>query len=102
VNKPKYIVRLLRAAEDDFNEIITYIEEENRAAAEMIATRIEKNLARLSFYPYLGKIQKDEEVSRLGYRFLVVENYLIFYTIEEHTILIHRIIHRAGNYLNLL
>jgi toxin ParE1/3/4 len=101
VNKPKYIVRLLRVAEDDFNEMITYIAAENRAAAEMIATKIEKNLIRLSFYPYLGKIPKDEELSRLGYRFLVVENYLIFYTIEEQTILIHRIIHGARNYLNL-
>jgi len=102
VNKPKYTVRLLRVAEDDFNEIVTYIAAENRAAAEMIATKIEKNLIRLSFYPYLGKIPKDEELSRLGYRFLVVENYLIFYTIEEQTILIHRIIHGARNYLNLL
>jgi toxin ParE1/3/4 len=101
VNKPKYTVRLLRVAEDDFNEIITYIAAENRAAAEMIATKIEKNLIRLSFYPYLGKIPKDEELSRLEYRFLVVENYLIFYTIEEQTILIHRIIHGARNYLNL-
>jgi len=101
VNKPKYTVRLLRVAEDDFNEIVTYIAAENRAAAEMIATKIEKNLIRLSFYPYLGKIPKDEELSRLGYRFLVVENYLIFYTIEEQTILIHRIIHGARNYLNL-
>jgi len=101
VNKPKYTVRLLRVAEDDFNEMITYIAAENRAAAEMIATKIEKNLTRLSFYPCLGKIPKDEELSRLGYRFLVVENYLIFYTIEEQTILIHRIIHGARNYLNL-
>ena len=102
MNKPKYTVRLLRVAEDDFNDIITYIAEENRAAAEMTATKIEKNLTRLSFYPHLGKTPKDEELKWLGYRFLVVENYLIFYTIEEQTILIHRIIHGARDYLNLL
>jgi toxin ParE1/3/4 len=102
VSKPKYTLRLLRAAEDDFNEIITYISAENRAAAEMITTKIEQNLIRLSFYPYLGKVPKDEELSRLGYRFLVVENYLIFYTIEGQTILIHRIIHGARDYLSLL
>ena len=102
MNKPKYTVRLLRVAEDDFNEIVTYIAVENRAAAEIIATKIEKNLSRLSFYPYLGKIPKDEELNCLGYRFLVVENYLIFYTVEEQTILIHRIIHGARDYLNLL
>jgi len=68
----------------------------------MIATKIEKNLPRLSFYPYLGKIPKDGGLGRLGYPFLVVENYLIFYTIEEQTILIHRIIHGARDYLELL
>jgi toxin ParE1/3/4 len=102
VNRRKYTVRLLRIAEDDFNEIVTYIAAENRAAAEMTATKIEKNLTRLSLYPYLGKIPKDEELRRLGYRFLVVENYLIFYTIEEQAILIHRIIHGARDYLKLL
>ena len=102
MNKPKCTVRVLRVAEDDFNEIVTYIAAENRAAAEIIATKIEKNLSRLSFYPYLGKIPKDEELNRLGYRFLVVENHLIFYTVEEQTILIHRIIHGARDYLNLL
>ena len=102
MNKPKYTVRLLRVAEDDLNEIMTYIAAENRTAAEMIVTKIEKNLTRLSCYSYIGKIPKDEELSHLGYRFLVVENYLIFYTIEEHTILIHRIIHGARDYLKLL
>ena len=102
MKKPKYTVRLLRVAEDDLDEIISYITAENRTAAETIATKIEKNLAQLSFYPHLGKIPKDEELGRLGYRFLVVENYLIFYTIEERTILVHRIIHGARDYLNLL
>ena len=102
MNRPKYTVRLLRIAEDDLNGIVTYIAAENRAAAEMIAIKIEKNLTRLSLYPYLGKNPKDEELNGLGYRFLVVENYLIFYTIDEQTILIHRIIHGARDYLNLL
>ena len=102
MNRPKRTARLLRVAENDFSEIVTYLAVENRAAAEMIATKIEKNVTRLSFYPYLGKIPKDEELGRLGYRFLVVENYLIFYTIEEQTILIHRIIHGARDYINLL
>ena len=38
----------------------------------------------------------------MGYRFLVVQNYLIFYTVENHTIWVHRIIHGARDYLSLL
>ena len=62
MKETKYTVRLLRAAEDDFNDIITYIAAENRTAAEMMATKIEKNLSRLSFHPYLGEVPKDEEL----------------------------------------
>ena len=98
----KYTIRLLRAAEDDLNEIITYIAVDNRAAAESIAIRIEKNLAYLSYHPYLGKIPIEEELARLGYRFLIVQDYLIFYTIEEQTVWVHRILHSARDYLNLI
>ena len=98
----KYNVRLLRAAEDDLNEIVTYIAVDNKVTAESIAIRIEKNLAYLSHHPYLGKIPGEEELARLGYRFLVVQDYLIFYTIEEQTVWIHRILHGARDYLNLI
>ncbi|MBL7995484.1 type II toxin-antitoxin system RelE/ParE family toxin, partial [bacterium] len=37
-----------------------------------------------------------------GYRYLIVDNYLIFYTIEEETIFVHRIIHGARDYRRLL
>jgi toxin ParE1/3/4 len=102
VSKPKYAIKLLRAAEEDFTEIVTYIAAENPSAAEKMATKIEKNISLLSHNPYLGRIPEDEELVRLGYRFLVVQNYLIFYTLEEHTIFIYCIIHGARDYLRIL
>jgi hypothetical protein len=38
----------------------------------------------------------------MGYRFLVVQNYLIFYTIEDQIIWVHRIIHGTREFLSLL
>jgi toxin ParE1/3/4 len=102
VKKTKYTVRLLRAAEDDFKDIVTYIGAENRIAAEMIATKVEKSLTRLSSYPYLGRVPKEGELRRLGYRFVVTEDYLIFYTVEDQTIFIHRMIHGARDYVSFL
>ena len=102
MKEPKYTVRLLRAAEQDLTDIITYIAAENRAAADVTALKIEKSLVRLSNYPFLGRIPKEEELIRLGYRFLIVEDYLIFYTIEDRTIWVHRILHGARNYIALL
>ena len=101
MTKPDYSVRLVRIAEDDLYEIVMYIASERPSAAEEIANKIEKNVAILSKQPLLGRIPKEEELARLGYRYLVVENYLIFYKIEGRTVYVHRILHGARDYLGL-
>ncbi len=98
----KYQIRLLSIAEEDFSEIISYIAADNPNAADTIANKIEKNLEILSNNPNLGRIPREEEIRNLGYRYLLVQNYLIFYTIEEGTIFIHRILHGTRNYKTLL
>lgn len=98
----KYQIRLLSIAEEDFIEIISFIAADNPIAADAIANKIEKNLTLLSENPNLGRIPREEEVRSLGYRYLIVQNYLIFYTVEEKTIFIHRILHGARNYKTLL
>jgi toxin ParE1/3/4 len=98
----KYQIRLLSIAEEDFTEIISYIAADNPSAANEMANKIEKNLEILSENPSLGRIPREEEIRNLGYRYLIIQNYLIFYTIEEKTIYIHRILHGARNYKTLL
>jgi toxin ParE1/3/4 len=102
MKQPKYTIRLLQAAQEDFKEIITYIALDNPSAAEAIADKIKKSLSNLSTYPLIGKIPNEEELATMGYRFLVVQNYLIFYTIEDQIIWVHRIIHGAREFLSLL
>ncbi|HAR44591.1 MAG: hypothetical protein A2X56_02080 [Nitrospirae bacterium GWC2_57_13] len=98
----KRTVRLLGIAEDDLAGIITYIAEDNPSAAEKLAEKIEMRLARLADHPSLGRMPGEEELARLGYRFLVIDNYLVFYTVSAQVVLIHRIIHGARDYVNLL
>ena len=100
--KIKYTVRLLSTAEQDFNEIIDYILLENTSAAISIADKIESNLQFLENNPQLGRIPDDQELLRLGYRYLIVLDYLIFYKIEDTTIIVYRILHGARNYKSLL
>lgn len=101
----KYQVRLLSIAEEDFTEIISFIAADNPTAADAIANKIEKNLGLLSSRQVgtnLGRIPREEEIRNLGYRYLIVQNYLIFYTTEEETIFVHRVLHGARNYKTLL
>jgi toxin ParE1/3/4 len=102
VSRTEYTVRLLRVAEEDLTDIVTYIAADRPSAAEAVAAKIEKNLKLLSKHPHLGRIPNEEDLIRVGYRYLVVQNYLIFYTIEGQTIYVHRILHGARDYLSLL
>ncbi|MCB0747704.1 MAG: type II toxin-antitoxin system RelE/ParE family toxin [Ignavibacteriales bacterium] len=100
--KSKFQIRLLKIAEEDFTEIISYIAADNPNAASKLADKIEKNLELLSENPKLGRIPRDEEIRNLGYRYIIIQNYIIFYTIDERTIVIHRILHSARNYKSIL
>lgn len=95
MSSSRHSVRLLAIAEQDLQEIVSYVAGENVSAALALADRIEQDLRRLASHPYLGKIPSDEKLAGLGYRVLLVENYLIFYTVSAKTILVHRIIHGA-------
>lgn len=100
--RDKYQIRFLRVADEDLTEIISFIASDNPTAANAIADKIEKNIELLSENPILGRIPRDEDIKNLGYRYIIIQNYIVFYTIEERTILIHRILHGARNYKTIL
>ncbi len=102
MSKSKFNLRFLSIAEEDIAEIISFIAADNLKAAESLADKIEKNLESLSNNPLLGKTPSDSDLKLVGYRYLIIENYLLFYTIERKTIFIHRILHGARNYKSLL
>ena len=98
----KYIVRLLPVAEDDVDEIIAHVALDNLKAALKLADRIEADLAMLSSFPELGRIPRDDDLRKVGYRYLIVADYLVFYTIAKRTIIVHRILHGRRDYKELL
>lgn len=98
----RHNVRLLRAAEDDLTEIVLYVAAERPAAAQKLAGRFDRKLSLLRADPYLGSVPGEESLALLGYRYLVLDNYLIFYIVEGQNIYIHRIVHGARDYRYLL
>ncbi len=98
----KFAVRLLSVAEEDLSEAITFIAADNPTAAMVLAEKIENSLNELARHPRIGRVPDDPNLMQMGYRYLVVENYLIFYVLEERVVIIHRILHGARNYRDLL
>ena len=102
MNQPNYVVRLLPVAESDLNEILQNIAADNLLAAERLAEKIHERLAQLSDLPHLGRVPRDRDLEDMGYRYLIADNYLVFYKVEESTVFIYRILHGARDYKELL
>lgn len=102
MNQPKYVVRLLPVAESDLNEILQYIAADNLFAAERLAEKIDERLAQLSDLLHLGRVPRDRDLEDMGYRYLIADNYLVFYKVEESTVFIYRVLHGARDYKELL
>jgi len=102
VSTNRFPLRLLSIAEQDFLDIIEYLAAENLSAAHTVTDHIEKQLQGLQRHPFLGKVPADAKLARMGYRVLVVGDYLVFYKVRGKTVLVYRIIHGARDILPLL
>lgn len=102
MSQTNHEVRLLRIAEDDLTEIISYIASDQPTAAANLIDRFDHKLNLLADNPRLGSAPKESSLASLGYRYLVLDSYLIFYVMEAQTIYVHRIVHGARDYTALL
>jgi len=102
MSRKYYEDRLFPTADEDFADIINYIAAERICSAKSLVIKFEKYFKLLTYNPRLGRIPKENELASFGYRVIIIENYLMFYTIEENIIYLHRIIHGARDYISLL
>jgi toxin ParE1/3/4 len=82
----------VKQAEQDIFDIGCYIADRNPIAAEKLITKIYSVCEELRKFPFLGQSRDDVA---LGARHLVVDNYLIFYKVQDNAVYINRIIHTS-------
>ena len=95
-------VRLLRRALQDLDEIRRYIERDRPGAAERVLTRLLDAAESLGAHSERGARPRDERLHGLGYRFLIVETYLMSFKVRGANVLIHRVLHGHRRYRALL
>ena len=100
--KKRFRVEYLPIAQQDLIAIFDYIRVDNPSASSAFIEKINKSISKLGSFPKLGVIPKDDRLEFLGYRMLVIENYLVFYFIRENIVEIRRIIHGSRKYSFLL
>jgi toxin ParE1/3/4 len=99
-----FTIRYLQTAEADLEEIFDYIVVDNPPAAVSILEKFDHAISRLAINPEIGADPKDDRLKKLGYRVLIIGNYLVFYVVKSRTrtVQIRRIVHGARQYSFLL
>ena len=92
----------LRRAKQDLVEIRDYIKKDNPSQARAWVEKIDKTLGRLARFPESGAIPKDDHLAALGYRMVIIGDYLAFYLQRRRRIEIRRVLHGSRRYSFLL
>ncbi len=93
-----YELRYLPVAEEDLLGILDYIARDDPEAARRFVDYIEHGIGALTRFPKAGRQPRDARLRRLGYRVLVLDDYLVFYVLIRRTVQVRRVIHGARRF----
>jgi toxin ParE1/3/4 len=88
-------IRYLATAERDLYDIFAYIMKDSPGVAASLLEDFDRSISLLSRIPVRGVVPKDDRLKKLGYRILILRNYLVFYIVKNESIQIRRILHGA-------
>jgi len=98
----RYEVKIYPTAQQDLREIVDYLNTLSPSAALRYYDKLTQEIASLSTMPERCPRPRDLALAAKGYRYLIVENYLIFYVVSGGTVQIRRILYGRRDYRALL
>jgi len=98
----KYEIEYLPLAVSDLTDIFEYLKLDSPQATLKLLDHIDKSILQLEDFPYIGVAPKEQRLVNLGYRMLIVENYLVFYVVLDNKVEIRRVIYGKRKYSFLL
>ena len=98
----RYKVKIYPTAQQDLREIADYLNTLSPSAALRYYDKLTEEIASLSTMPERCPRLRDLALAAKGYRYLIVENYLIFYVVSGGTVQIRRILYGRRDYRALL
>ena len=102
MNDLSFPVKLLDPAQIELEEIACiYMMLAGKESAKRITDRIFSSIERLAQFPYSGTLIRDDELCSLGYRFLVVERYVLIYRVINDSVIIYHIFDGRSDYQSL-
>jgi addiction module RelE/StbE family toxin len=96
--KPALRVRILRRAQQDLLEIDHYLEKEAPERRPEVLDHLLTSIGRLGVVPRMGPEPRDSRLKGLGFRYLSVGHYILFYKIAGHQLRVYRVLHARRDY----
>ncbi|HCF50037.1 MAG TPA: type II toxin-antitoxin system RelE/ParE family toxin [Syntrophomonas sp.] len=102
----KYKIAVSEPAENDLRDIVRYISAQ--LSAPMTALRmmdtIEEAIADLSDMPNKYPFVSDDRLKAMGYRKLLVKNYMVFFSIDDKSniVYVERTLYARRDWLHIL
>ena len=97
-----YKVKIYPTAKQDLLEVIDYLNTLSADVALRYYDKLTEEIASLSKMPERCPHPKDLALAAKGYRYLIVEKYLVFYVVAGDTVQVRRILYGRRDYQALL
>jgi len=99
-----YTLKFSKYFYEDVKSCVNYIEHilQNTIAAQSLKDEIKKTYKKIKENPFIYPVVSDEYLASIGFRFAMVKNYMIFYTVEEKQINIIRFLYGYRDWMTIL
>ena len=102
----KYTLKFTKKASQDYEQIYQYISQDLYApqAADNLLKKMENSIRQLCTTPFIGSCVQDSYLMQKGYRRIVVDNYIVFYIVNETEMALYimRILYSGRDYAKYL
>ena len=94
----KYKIKIYPSAKMDIKDIVRYLNTLSPQVAIKYYDVIVEKIGGLAEMPERCSFVRDVVLKAKGYRYLIVENYLVFFVVKADTVQIRRILYGKRNY----
>lgn len=101
----KYTIEFLPTALNDMTEIISsFVMLGSKQGAVRIKDKMNSAAEQIMHFPYSGITVPEPKMSKVGFRMVIVEKYLMFYKIfeDEKRVIFYRVLNGRTNYPMLM
>ncbi len=102
MSSKKYTIKIYPTAQNDFLEVKDYFENKLKISPNNLFQKFYESLDLLEANPLIHPVMIDTYLNQLGYRMYPIDNFLVFYVVENTEIQIHRFLYGKRDYTLIL